>query len=117
LDVDEACEDIEALDKAQESAARDADAPATKSTSMTGFIYICRLRIIESNIQQSIYRVDQSTTAAEHEAERFIQQLEEWKASMPTDAAITNPESMVFDGVDNYVSIGQSRLKTVPAAK
>lgn len=72
---------------------------------MTGFIYICRLRIIESNIQQSIYRVDQSTTATEAEAERFVQLLEEWKASMPTDAGSTNTESMVIDGVDNYVSL------------
>jgi hypothetical protein len=72
---------------------------------MTGFIYICRLRIIESNIQQSIYRVDQSITATEAEAERFVQLLEEWKASMPTDANSTNTESMVIDGVDNYVSL------------
>lgn len=47
---------------------------------MTGFIYICKLRNLESNIQQSIYRVDQSAPATEPEVERFIQQLEDWKA-------------------------------------
>lgn len=34
----------------------------TVSSSMTGFIYICRLRMIESDIQQTIYRVDTAPT-------------------------------------------------------
>ncbi|KAI0121059.1 fungal-specific transcription factor domain-containing protein [Xylariales sp. AK1849] len=102
LDVDEACEDLAILEKAQYIASQPTG-PATKSTSMTGFIYICRLRVIESDIQQSIYRVDQSAPATEAEAEQLIQQLEEWKASMPTDASTMNPDSMVVDGNDNYM--------------
>ncbi|KAI1879322.1 hypothetical protein JX265_002276 [Neoarthrinium moseri] len=103
LDVDEACEDLEILEKVRSEAVSKSNIPPTKSTSMTGFIYICRLRQIESNIQQSVYRVDQSAPATEAEAERYIQQLEDWKQQMPTDASSTNPEGMIVDGLDNYM--------------
>lgn len=55
-----------------------------KPTSMSCFIHLCRLRIIESNIQQSIYRVDDSfDTSSELEVDRYIEQLEYWRAAMP----------------------------------
>lgn len=101
--MDEACEDIEVLEKARQVASQCSDAPTTISTSMTGFLYILRLRQIESNIQQSIYRVDQSAPATEAEAERLIEQLEQWRQCMPADARSFNPESAVVDGYDNYV--------------
>ncbi|KAK6064976.1 fungal specific transcription factor domain-containing protein [Seiridium cupressi] len=76
LDVDESCEDLEVLERTRVATDQGSNSPASKSTSMTGFIYICKLRQIESDIQQSIYRVDQSAPATEAEAERFIAQLE-----------------------------------------
>jgi hypothetical protein len=55
-----------------------------KPTSMSCFIHLCRLRIIESNIQQSIYRVDNFfDTSSELEVERYLEQLELWRATMP----------------------------------
>ena len=84
---------------------------------MTGFIYICKLRIIESDIQQTVYRVDQATPATKEEVEKFIQRLDAWKANMPMDARKANQpiesvdrkvpalESRCVDGYDNYVSL------------
>ncbi|KAK9417016.1 putative Transcription factor domain-containing protein [Seiridium unicorne] len=99
LDVDESCEDLEVLERTRVATDQGSNSPASKSTSMTGFIYICKLRQIESDIQQSIYRVDQSAPATEAEAERFIAQLE----TMPTDATTTHPESMIVDNYDYYM--------------
>ncbi|KAI1340155.1 fungal-specific transcription factor domain-containing protein [Xylariaceae sp. FL0016] len=106
LDVDESTEDPEILEKAQETANRVPVVPTAKSTSMTGFIYICRLRIIESQIQQSVYRVDETSPATEAEIERFVQKLEEWKGLMPKDASnpeFPNVEAMVVDCYDTYI--------------
>jgi hypothetical protein len=97
------------------------DQPPTKSSSMSCFIHICRLRIIESNIQQAIYRVDQPTGATEAEVEKFVLQLEQWKANMPRDAR--NPDtpsnveldSMSMDGYDYYVRIPRSQFTSLTA--
>ncbi|KAF2808485.1 uncharacterized protein BDZ99DRAFT_477985 [Mytilinidion resinicola] len=109
LDVDEAVEDPALLKQAHRAAKIHGDQPPAKSSSMSCFIHICRLRIIESNIQQAIYRVDQPTSVTEPEAERFVLQLEQWKANMPRDAR--NPDtpsnveldSMSMDGYDYHV--------------
>ncbi|KAF2495865.1 hypothetical protein BU16DRAFT_560725 [Lophium mytilinum] len=109
LDVDEAVEDPVLLEQAHRAAKIQGDQPPSKSSSMSCFIHICRLRIIESNIQQAIYRVDQPTGATEAEVERFVVQLEQWKANMPRDAR--NPDttsnveldSMSMDGYDYYM--------------
>ncbi len=85
---------------------------------MTGFIYICRLRMIESRIQQSIYRVDQSCPATKDEVEKFIQQLDEWRESMPIDARngeVPRLETMIMDGYDHYVS--PSAVSRLPRKK
>jgi hypothetical protein len=109
LDVDEACEDIAALELAREVALQTPGSSATCSTSMTGFLYTLRLRRIESQVQQSIYRVDQSAPATATEAEKLIEQLEQWRKSMPADADATDPDSMIVDGYDNYVRTNISR--------
>jgi hypothetical protein len=82
----------------------------TASTSLSCFIHICRLRRIESEIQQSIYRVDDSSPASEVEVEGFIQKLEDWKQKIPRDARqhsadkpTTKIDTMVIDGYGYYV--------------
>jgi hypothetical protein len=110
LDVDEALEDNDMLEQLQESGMVTpfGTKARQKSTSMTGFIYICRLRMIESRIQQSIYRVDQSSPATRAEVDKFIQLLDEWRQSMPIDARtreVPNLDKMCVDGYDHYVSV------------
>jgi len=62
---------------------------------MSCFIHLCRLRIIESNIQQSIYRVDNFfDTSSELEIDRYLEQLEHWRATMPRhDRCPTRPHN------------------------
>ncbi|KAK6062486.1 ungal specific transcription factor [Seiridium cupressi] len=103
LDVEESCEDVIVLERAKVTDSQAPRAPATESTSITGFKYICQLRQIESDIQQSIYRVDQCQPAIEAETERILKVLEQWKESMPRDASHAHPESPVVDGLDFYM--------------
>jgi hypothetical protein len=69
-----------------------------KPTSMSCFIHICRLRIIESNIQQAIYRVDDPASISELEVEGYIEQLEHWRSAMPRhDACAISPYNSDFE--------------------
>lgn len=100
FDVEESCQDLEALEQASKI---DPEVPRTESTSLTAFLHILRLRRIESSIQQSIYRVDQSTNVTDAEIESYVDQLEKWKYSIPLDAKKqVDRESIAFDGYDYY---------------
>jgi hypothetical protein len=71
---------------------------------MSCFIHLCRLRIIESNIQQSIYRVDDPASISELEVDRYIEQLEHWRSAMPRhDACAVPPYNSEFEiTLDDY---------------
>jgi len=100
LDVDEHCQDIHVLEQASKI---DPDIARTESTSLTAFLHILRLRRIESSIQQTIYRVDQSTNVTDAEIEIYLDQLENWKRLIPLDAKKqVDQESTAFDGYDYY---------------
>ena len=61
--------------------------------------------MIESDIQQTIYRVDRPPVSLKQDVEAFMIRLEEWKASMPLDAGqLPNFSILCVDGYDNYVS-------------
>lgn len=110
--MDESVQDasvFEAALLAAKSAPND-EAPAV-STSLSCFIHICRLRRIESEIQQTIYRVDNSSAVSEHEVDCFIQKLEDWREHIPGDARqlvgdkpSTKTDTLVIDGYGYYVS-------------
>lgn len=105
-DVDEDIEDIEHLRKLQQQQRERTEIqPPPVSTSMTVFIYMCRLRSIESDIQQTIYRVDKAPLSTiKADVDGFIARLEEWKAQLPLDAhKLPNLETMCVDGYDSYV--------------
>jgi hypothetical protein len=75
---------------------------------MSCFIHLCRLRIIESNIQQSIYRVDDPASISESEVDRYIEQLERWRSAMPRhDTCATPPQNsdleITLDDYDTHV--------------
>lgn len=104
-DVEENNEDEALLRRLQEEARRNGtQSPPASSTSMTGFIYICRLRIIESDIQQTIYRVDKAPPDMRNDVEGFIARLEHWRSQMPLDARkLPDFDTMRVDGYENYV--------------
>lgn len=100
LDVEESCQDMQILEQASKV---DPEIVRTDSTSMTAFLHILKLRRIEASIQQTIYRVDQSTNVTDAEIQFYLDQLENWKNLIPLDAKKqTDRESVAFDGYDYY---------------
>lgn len=89
---------------------RDIDTPLPVGTegdnpgSVACFVHICRLRTIESHIQQSVYRVDEPQS--EHFTSAclsgFIGQLEAWKMNIPKNEQATVSKSI--ENYDSYVS-------------
>jgi hypothetical protein len=111
LDVDEHCQDIHVLEQASKV---DPDIARTESTSLTAFLHILRLRRIESSIQQTIYRVDQSTNVTDAEIEFYLDQLENWKRLIPLDAKKqVDRESTAFDGYDYHGMLEIRRLHEI----
>ncbi|KAF7555653.1 hypothetical protein G7Z17_g1983 [Cylindrodendrum hubeiense] len=76
----------------------------TKSTSLTSFILIAQLRQLESDIQQTIYRVDQNITIDDATIDGFLSRLEQWKARIPQDTRqVKDVGDLPFDGYDFYL--------------
>jgi len=71
--------------------------------SLTPFTHICRLRIIESRIQQTVYRVDKTLDSATMtaEIEANLRQLEVWKSKIPMQAS---DGASSLHSHDSYVS-------------
>ncbi|KAH6669955.1 fungal-specific transcription factor domain-containing protein [Halenospora varia] len=94
LDVDEANQDLEVLRKASEA---DKTKPASPQSSLTCFIHLLRLRIIDSEIQHSIYRVDcrSSSKSVYQKTDAFLEKLIAWKDAIP-------PQSTQWDPADRH---------------
>lgn len=80
----------------------DPDKQADPSTSLSCFIHMIRLRRIESNIQQSIYRVDRHKPLLRPKIDRFLGLLNEWKAQMPRVYANSDTERYSYEGLGYY---------------
>ncbi len=73
---------------------------------MSGFIHIAKLRRIESEIQQDIYRVDRLEPVTESEVDVFLAKLDVWKNTIPLyPQAMQSADDVVFDGGDSFVSL------------
>ena len=102
LDIDEETEDISVVERALSS---DQNSRRTTSSSMSSFLHIVRLRKIESKIQQTVYRVDQSTGVSDADIDGFLDELSTWKSLIPLDTRKkTDLEARAFDGYDYYVN-------------
>lgn len=82
MDVDEANQDLEVLQKA---AMADKTIPAFPQTSMSTFVHLLRLKILDSEIQHNIYRVDRphSSKGVYQSTDRFLERLQAWKEAIP----------------------------------
>lgn len=79
----------------------------TRSTSMTLFNMVVQLRCIESDIQQTIYRVDQDVSISDDIIDSFLLRLDEWASRIPSDTRqMRDQDGLPFDGYDHYVSAG-----------
>jgi hypothetical protein len=70
--------------------------------SLAPFAHICRLRMIESRIQQTIYRVDKAIDSAniKVEIEANLKELEAWKATIPIEGS---QDTSSLHSRDSYV--------------
>ena len=82
--------------------------PADPSTSLTSFVLIAQLRQIESDIQETIYRVDNKSGAPHIDdavIDGFLERLERWKALIPHDTTVVKDiPGFPYDGYYFYVS-------------
>jgi hypothetical protein len=79
--------------------------PPTTSTSLTSFIHVTRLRQIESDIQQTIYRVDRCQPIDESVTEDFLARIEQWKSMIPPDSHnVPDVGDVPYEGYDFYVN-------------
>ena len=80
--------------------------------SLVPFVHICRLRIVESRIQQTVYRVDRAldvpTMTAEIEAN--LRLLEVWKSTIPKE---DNQGTSSLHSRDSYVCDSVRPISTV----
>lgn len=75
-----------------------------RSTSLTSFVLVARLRQIESDIQQTVYRVDQSITMDDSLINGFLARLEQWKNMIPHDTRrFKDVRDVPYDGYDYYL--------------
>ena len=80
----------------------DPEKQASPSTSLSCFIHIIRLRRIESEIQQSIYRVDRQKSLSRSKIDRFLDNLSEWQQRIPGDFSENDTETYSYDGIYYY---------------
>ncbi|CAK7203769.1 hypothetical protein SEUCBS139899_006516 [Sporothrix eucalyptigena] len=81
--------------------------PSDPSTSLTSFVLIAQLRQIESDIQETIYRVDNKSSAPvidDAVIDGFLERLEQWKAQIPHDTTIVKDiPGFPYDGYYFYM--------------
>lgn len=76
-----------------------------RRTSLASFLKTIELRRIESEIQQTIYRVDSTVAVEDSLVDHFLGRLAQWKDSIPHGARhVKDSGHEPFDGYDYYVS-------------
>ena len=102
-DVEEANQDVEVLRMAANA---DKSAPAYPRTTMSTFIHLLRLKIIESDIQHNVYRVDRpSVSKAIHQlTDTFLERLYAWRDAIPPQSKEWGPADRHKFRGDEYMS-------------
>lgn len=103
LDVDEDLADDESLVQIWQQMRSQSRSPQ-KTSSLTPFIHRLRLKRIESEIQHTVYRVDQVDEVPESTIMSFLSRLEQWKSSIPPSAKTYKPrqQSLPYDGLEFF---------------
>ncbi|KAM7194167.1 Fungal specific transcription factor domain containing protein [Naviculisporaceae sp. PSN 640] len=78
--------------------------PSSRTTSLSSFIHLVRLRSIESDIQQTIDRHEDCVPIHDHSFDVFLTDLEAWRSCIPADAREKKDlPGVPFDGYDFYL--------------
>lgn len=104
LEIDEDEEDIEVIKNAM---THDQSVPADPPSDMSCFIHMLRLKRIESDVQQTIYRVDITLSRADvHKAtDEFLDRFLAWRDVIPKVARKWKDEGLPpTHSLDAYVS-------------
>ncbi|KUJ08658.1 uncharacterized protein LY89DRAFT_676572 [Mollisia scopiformis] len=115
LDVDEANRDLNVLKAAAEV---DRSVPAFPQTTMSCYIHLLRLKVIDSEIQHKIYRVDRvkSPETIYKTTDLILEKLYAWKAAIPPESTHWDPsdrQSFRGDEYRSYDSHMASYHKTI----
>lgn len=94
FDIDE---DSESDDVLRRDYAQRAQALAIPATSLTPFIHRTRLKRIESEIQHTVYRVDQVCEVSDAMITAYLGRLEQWRSEIPS-----SPHSQLQEGTQPY---------------
>jgi hypothetical protein len=89
----------------RQAAEKVSDLPADPPTTLTLFIHFLRLKMIESKIEFSIYRVDSQNMSSPAIVQGFVEQLSAWKQVIPR--AFYDQEdtpTQPFHGIEIFVS-------------
>jgi hypothetical protein len=101
LDINEEVDDNETIRTEAKRLAHSSGKSST--TSLTSFIHRTRLKRIESEIQHTMYRVDQPVVAQDPAVPKFLDRLEAWRAAIPAEARnyVFHNEAP-YDGMEFY---------------
>ncbi len=81
------------------------DGPLRKSTTLTSFLMVVRIRQIESDIQQTVYRVDKDVPIQDDVIDGFLARLDQWKDMIPQDTQrFVDIGDVPYNGYESYVS-------------
>ena len=101
IDINEDCDDIEAL---RQGAQNRSNQPVRPPTSLTTFIHFLRLRDIESKIEFTIYRVDRQTQITSEIVQGFLDKLHAWRLAIPPEYHDREDNKHeAYNGIDVFV--------------
>ena len=103
VDIDEEADDPNLIHIAAQFSP---DYPVSPPTSLTIFIHTTRLKMIESEIQHIIYRVDRPNQTTPEIIQSSLDRIAAWEAAIPAEYrekqdALDRP----FDGTDVFVRL------------
>lgn len=100
LDINEDVRDDEFV---RQASLRVSPLPLNPPNTMTSFVHRLRLKRIESEIQHTVYRVDQSGKTPDAIIHSFLDRLDAWKDAIPYDAMhyVHQPNS-AYEGPELY---------------
>ncbi len=86
--------------------------PGHQDSAMSCFIRQVKLQRIESKIHQTVYRVDQKTCIEDSEIDAFLDELTEWRRSMPREVykrSTSKSEHMVHAFGNDLTLVGYNK--------
>ncbi|KAK9415284.1 hypothetical protein SUNI508_02132 [Seiridium unicorne] len=96
-------EDTRNDDLIRQAALHVTSTPANPSNTLTSFIHRLRLKRLESEIQHTVYRVDQPNKVSDSIINSFLERLNSWKVAIPIEANnFAHQHNTAYEGLEFY---------------